>query len=352
MTTDEITLFREGRPDVPEYDRMAKARVRARLGGAEPASETRPWRLRRHFLAASVLAGGLAAAAAVIVVGGGGQGEGTSGSLALRPVSAPQDLAHNAALVAATKPAPRIGPTQWAYLKTVYAETQEGGGRPLFGTPAKTRTQELWRRTDGQRFAVIEAGTLRVAEGSKYSPTYPELLSLPTDPKAALARIYRTVDAEYARRLAEWGKPIPAGLPKRTREKYAEMKKMKPKAPTAEERDAMAFELVARSMRDAVLPSKTEAALYGAAARIPGVHYEAKAADLGHRRGVTLYRIGNGYLRSEIFIDPKSYAYLGFRTIAVKDHREPGLAAVKRGQITGWGALMASSFVSKAGGRG
>ncbi|MGI5207051.1 hypothetical protein ACQEU6_36440 [Spirillospora sp. CA-108201] len=77
-----------------------------------------------------------------------------------------------------------------------------------------------------------------------------------------------------------------------------------------------------------------------------------RPADLGRRRGVTLYRVEDGYLRSEIFIDPKTYAYLGFRVIAVKDRREPGLLPVKQGQITGWGALTVSSFVPKPGGRG
>ena len=65
-----------------------------------------------------------------------------------------------------------------------------------------------------------------------------------------------------------------------------------------------------------------------------------------------LYRVENGYLRSEIIIDPKTYGYLGFRTIVVKDHREPGLLPVKQGQITGWGALMTASFVAKPGSRG
>jgi hypothetical protein len=140
--------------------------------------------------------------------------------------------------IAASKPVPTIGKTQWAYLKTVYADTQEGGGRPVFGTPKKTLTREVWRRTDGKRFAVIQDGRLRVAEGSKYSPTYPELLSLPTDPKAVLARVYKTIDTEYARQLAEWSKPIPKDLPKRIREKYALMKKTKPVPPTSEERNS------------------------------------------------------------------------------------------------------------------
>ncbi|MEU8803866.1 CU044_5270 family protein [Spirillospora sp. NPDC048819] len=348
MTTEEITLFREGRPDVAEYDPVAKARLRVRLLGEAPAPAARPWPGHRRLLLAGALAAAVAAAGVVVGV----HGDQDSEPLALRPLGGPQDLAHNAALVAASKPVPEIGKTQWAYLKTVYAETQEGGGRPVFGTPKKTLTRELWRRTDGKRFAVVQDGRLRVAEGSKYDPTYPELLSLPTDPKAVLATVYKTIDAEYTRRLAEWSKPIPDDLPERTREKHARMKKRKPEPPTTEERNSRAFELITLSMRDAVLPPKIEAALYGAAAAIPGVRYEPKAADLGHRRGVTLYRVENGYLRREIIVDPKTYAYLGFRAIVVKDHREPGLLPVKQGQITGWGALMTASFVPKPGSRG
>jgi hypothetical protein len=128
-------------------------------------------------------------------------------------------------------------------------------------------------------------------------------------------------------------------------------KKNKPRPPTAEERDSRAFELISLWMRDAVLPPRTEAAMYGAAAAIPGVRYEARAADLGRRPGVTLYRVADGYLRSEIIVDPKTYSYLGFRAIAVQDHREEGLRPVKRGQIIGWGSLMTATFVTKPGAR-
>src|SRR3954451_11866645 len=115
MTTEEITLFREGRPDVPEYDHMAKARLRVRLLGEVPAPAARPWSGRRRLLLAGALAGAVATAGAVVAVHGDPGPE----RLALRPLGGPQDLAHNAALVAASKPVPKIGKTQWAYLKTV-----------------------------------------------------------------------------------------------------------------------------------------------------------------------------------------------------------------------------------------
>jgi hypothetical protein len=165
-------------------------------------------------------------------------------------------------------------------------------------------------------------------------------MSLPTQPAALLAEVHKTIDAVHARRLAEWSKPMPEGLPERTRKKYALMKKMKPVPPTPEERNARAFELIALYMRDAVLPRKIEAGLYGAMAKIPGVRYEAKATDIAGRPGVTLSRMENGHLRSEIFIDPKTYDYMGFRVITIK-----------KGEIVGWGGMIKSGFVAKPGQR-
>ncbi|RAY12920.1 hypothetical protein DPM19_23205 [Actinomadura craniellae] len=323
----------------------ARGRRRPQIG--------RGWRLAAPVGLTAALTAGV-----IVAAQGGDPGEGGGpGPITLRPVAAPQDLAHNAALVAANEPAGKAGPTRWAYLKTVFVPTQEGGGPPLFGAPKKTRTQEMWRRTDDRQFALTEGGRLRVVNGSKSLPTgvnrmdYPYLLSLPTRPDGLLAQVYKTVDAEYARSFANWKKPIPANASNRTREKYELMRKSKPIPPTAEERNARAFELITLYMRDAVLPPKIQAALYGAAAKIPGIRYEAKATDVAGRAGVTLYRVDNGYLRREIIINPRSYGYMGFRVVAIKDHREAGVPPVKQGQTIGWGALLEATFVSGPGQR-
>ncbi|MFB4313434.1 CU044_5270 family protein [Actinomadura sp. 21ATH] len=351
MKTDEITLFREGRPDVPEYDRMAKARMRVRLlNEAESPARSRSLFGRRRLLVAGVLAGA-AVAAGVVVAGPGGQGGGGGGPAVpdrLRTVAGPEDLAHNAALVAATEPIAKS--PRWAYVKTVFAGTREGGGKP-----GKTLSREIWRRTDGKRFAVVEGGRLKVANGSKAVSDgvrrldYPYLLSLPDRPAELLARIYKAIDADHARSVAAWNEPIPKDAPARTRAKLKE--RPKPVPPTAEERNARAFELISLHMRDAVLPARIRAALYGAAAKIPGVRYEPRATDIAGRKGVTLYRMEGGYLRSEIIVDPKSYAYLGFRIVAIKDHRPVGLVPVKKGEVVGWGGLVESGFVAKPGQR-
>jgi hypothetical protein len=226
-------------------------------------------------------------------------------------------------------------------------------GRPAGGTPGgppsagPITTQEKWRRTDDKQFAVISGGKLKVVNGSKTIPDpanpmdYPYLLSLPTRPDALLARVYKSVDTLYNKRVAvkKAAAPTPPPPPP-------------PPTPEEEARNARAFELLSLYMRDAVLPRKIQAAMYGAMAKIPGVRYQPRAADLAGRPGVTLHLVANGYLRGEIIIDPKTYAYLGFHIVALTDHREPGLPPVRKGQIIGWGSLTKGVFVDKPGRRG
>ncbi|MEV0830286.1 hypothetical protein [Nonomuraea rubra] len=65
---------------------------------------------------------------------------------------------------------------------------------------------------------------------------------------------------------------------------------------------------------------------------------------------MTLYRVHEGYLRDEIFVDPETYEYLGYRTIVVRDFEQPGAYdSVKKGQLLGWGSVIASGVVDRPG---
>ncbi|WP_043622854.1 CU044_5270 family protein [Nonomuraea candida] len=255
-----------------------------------------------------------------------GEPSSSGGPLRLRKVSSAADLAGNAAALAAAGPDPRPEPHQWVYIKTesvAVAEDRKG-----------TKTYELWRRADEKKSAYLEDGRLKVVKGSEFEVTYPYLFSLPTDPDALLARVYADVAAEDAKRRA--GAPRGVRIPPLT----------------AERRDAWAFQHIVQGMRDAVLPRTLRAAMYGALARIPGVRYEARAKDLAGRPGVTLYRVHEGYLRDEIFVDRETYEYLGYRTIAVRDHKEPGaFGSVEKGRLFGWGSVVASGIVDEPGRR-
>ncbi|MEU5877731.1 CU044_5270 family protein [Spirillospora sp. NPDC047279] len=318
MTTDEITTFRDARPEAGPYDPDAKARARARLLDGEAAPRRRPFRFPRLTSAQGLLAVG--AATAVLVAGP---------TLAIKNLGGDGKPAPGKVL-AQKKADDRPRPGQWAYLKTVTASSSKGVGGSLFGPPDRRVTSERWRSVDGKQVASLRKGRLSVTPetvqpGMSPRSDYPYLLSLPTDSAALRAEIEKTVDAEYG-----------------------------PNKATPAERAARAFEIIEIYLRDAALPSRLRHAFYSVLQNLPGVKYEAKAVDILDRPGVTFYRVNEGYLRSEIMIDPSTYQYLGFRAIAIKTHVSQGDdrdLRSKKGQILGWGGLAQATLVDHPGQR-
>ncbi|WP_067490416.1 CU044_5270 family protein [Actinomadura hibisca] len=341
MSTDElITTFRDGRPEVAPYDAVDKARLRLRVQSGEPAPTRRS--ARRPLLLAGALTGAFAVGGGVLVAVQPGGGEPPA---RVRQVSAVTALAEGAER-AARGPEGALGPRQWVYLKSVYAPTQEGGAGPaLFGRPGKLVTREMWRRTDEKAFAFMEGGKLRVASGSKFVPSgplrmdYPTLLALPDNATAMLAHIRKIVDAEerQSRSRAQKGGKLKPGT------------KTPPPPPaplTAAQRDARAFDVVSQYLRGALFPARQRAALYGALAKIPSVRYAGRADDLAGRRGVSLYLDLDGKEHHEVFVDPKTYSYLGFRVTALRSYTDAGRLGVRKGQILGWGSLTAAKVAA------
>ncbi|GII56851.1 hypothetical protein Pth03_52400 [Planotetraspora thailandica] len=338
MSADEITTFRDGRPEATPYDPGARARLRARLINEATLAPRAHSRARRRIATVGVATAALVAGITVVQnveFGGRPTADHTAAGesrkpLLLRPVANAEDLANAAALQAATEPATRPRPDQWSYAKSVFADSSNGSGGSLFGPPDKRVTVERWSRVDGKQSAIIDKGRLQIRDlsameqGGSPRSDYPYLLSLPDNPSALLAHVYKVVDEENGGR------------------------------PDDEARAGRAFEIIEVFMRDSALPPKLRAAMYGALAKIPGVRYEAKAADILGRPGVTLYRIEEGYLRSEIMVNPKTYEYMGFRFIAIKDHVSRGTDGdlhTEKGQILGWGGLLKAAIVDEPGQR-
>jgi hypothetical protein len=343
MSPDEITTFREARPAATPYDPGARARLRARLvdeaTAAPRAHQLR--RVRRRIVTVGALTTALVVGITVVqnvdLSGGPAGGSTTPGELRtpllLGPVANAEDLAHAAAVQAAAEPDTRPRPDQWSYAKSVLADSSQGSGGSLFGPPDRRVTVERWSRVDGKQSAIIDKGRLQIRNLSAMEQSgsprsdYPYLLSLPDDSDALLDQVYKVVDSEGGQKPAD------------------------------EARASRAFQIIDVFMRDSALPLKLRAAMYGALAKIPGVRYEAKAADIQGRPGVTLYRIEEGYLRSEIMVNPKTYEYMGFRFIAIKNHVSQGTDergaqdVTKKGQILGWGGLLKATIVDRAGQR-
>ncbi|MFC9971714.1 CU044_5270 family protein [Spirillospora sp. NPDC127200] len=327
MTHDEITLLREARPEAAAYDPEAKARLRGRLLAAADVPERRAGvRGRQRFALAGALA--VAAAAGVVAVPALDRDapaplpapRESAEPLAMGPVASVVSLADNAARAAARRSdAPR--PDQWSYVKTVLASSSKGTGGSLFGPPDRRMTFEEWRKADGTRSARREGGRVVARAGDQGPVPYPDLLRLPHDPDALLAEVRRRVAAEKA--------PIADG--------------------------ERAFQVIEMMMRDAALPLKVRAAMYGALAKMPGVRFEDRAADILGRRGVTLYQVVEGYLRAEIMVDPRTYDYLGFRFVVVKPHRDTNEHGAERrykpGEVLGWGGAATMAVVDGPGER-
>jgi len=331
MTTDEITTFREARPDVPPYDPVAKARLRAKLLNAP---ETRAHRApRRPFLVLGVAGAGVAVAAAAVGFNVLQNGDGSPAPalakqqpLRMRPVANAMDLANNAAVVAAAKPDDGPRPTQWAYSKNISAQTKVDGGPwlKLGGRPKVTAPTEVWTRADDKQWADIRKGRLSVHQGSEAQVNYADVLALPADPDRLLAAVYKKVSLQ---------EDVQRG--------------------GVEARNQYAFMEIEASMWDTALPSRLRAALYGALAKIPGTTYEAHAKDLAGRRGVTLYRVHYGYLRDEVIIDPKTYEYLGSRSFTIRAYKDPSgdKQNAEKGEVWTWISKIGVGIVDRPGQR-
>ncbi|REF00385.1 CU044_5270 family protein [Thermomonospora umbrina] len=324
MTHDEIDVFRKARPDVPPFDPDAKSRTRASLldaavaeAGPVNASPRRSWRRAK----ASLRIGAVVAATATVLAGVAVlRNAGESGGIAAPPtvrISSP----------AAENDRPR--PDQWSYIKGLSVGSSGGVGGFLFGKPDKRIPFERWVSVDGKRTASYQKGRLVVqgtgsVAGMSPPSGYPFLLALPTDPTALLARLDQVIDREGG------------------------------EAPNAEARASRAFTIMEIWLREVALPSDLRRGMYEALRRIPGVKFEGRAADVAGRPGVTFYRIEEGYLRSEILMNPTTHEYMGYRSIAIRDHVSRGTdstRSIKKGHVMGWGAVTRAAIVDEQGRR-
>ncbi|WP_131738141.1 CU044_5270 family protein [Actinomadura roseirufa] len=327
----ELNTLRRMRASLaePEPVRLAAVRsqVTARFDEREPRA--RLPRMGVRLVAVGALAVTIAAGVTVAqnlgdVDENGHRRTGVPG-LPAGPVASAGELAHRAALKAATEPAWNPRPDQWTYVKEMFATSSAGTAGFLAGRPDGRITVERWLKVDGMRRATKANGgrlesvpTTPMERSAVPRSDYAYLRSLPTDPKALLALVYQRSG----------------------------------RAPLG--RDAAAFSAIQVLMSRSVLPPKLRAALYGALAAIPGVRLDKDVTDAAGRHGVALYRIDEGYLRTDVIIDPATYAYLGHRAIAVNDHASTGTEGTsrsKKGQILGWSAQLATAIVDRSGAR-
>ena len=103
--------------------------------------------------------------------------------------------------------------------------------------------------------------------------------------------------------------------------------------------DYQAFDFISATLRTGAVPAELRAALYRAAAGIPGVEITAKSATLNGRTGIAFgIEDKNGYLH-EIVIDPETGLLIGERLVQLFDSK---LVPVFAGEVVGWTSVTSS----------
>jgi hypothetical protein len=222
-----------------------------------------------------------------------------------------------------------VDENQFVYVKTL--QTQNDGD---FGGPVKLtgpREREVWMsqkakpvidvgliHEDGSYFPItvgVPDGETAVGVPAGLSrPTYTWLASLPTDPDALLRRLGSEIVRDQD-----------------SRDTPAEDR----------DQDQDAFDAIGELLRETVMPPRTAAALYKAAAKIPGVTEDSDAVDAAGRHGVGVARDNTrtGERTAWIF-DSTTLEYLGERSYLVRNTTRG-----KKGTLTHASAVLERAVV-------
>ena len=286
-------LMNELRTDQPAAHRAARAR--------------RPRRTAWKAAGAGLLA---AAAAAATVIGLTGQSGSTGGHLAAAR------LLSKIADVAAQAPAQDVTNNQFMYIESELAS----GAR--YGEPVlrKPHLRQVWIPVadlcgpglaieNGKRFSISEKPTPDMAangvhlkcpyQGTVNDPSYRLLQSLPTDARSLLNLIYKET------------------------------------AGAGQSPDQEAFTTIGDLLRESIAPPEVSAALFRAAALIPGVTVIPSAVDAAGLPGIAVSFTSNGE-QSEWIFDKQTLQMLGELDFV-------------NGTLTGKSAIIARAFVDHPG---
>ncbi|MER5495928.1 MULTISPECIES: CU044_5270 family protein [unclassified Streptomyces] len=324
LAPDRERLLREAL--LRETDPAAPAAAPRTAGTPRP----RPWRIRlvAPAVACALAVGGVVAVNLQDTPGGAAPGADGGAPRA----SGAARLLDRIALAAAREDRPTVRTGQFVYVESRVAHAaQSAGGGPVTMPPVHRR--QVWLSADGSRpgllreagqpDSVLDAegpvqnldgpgatprpGTLHGSAPSIDDPTHAYLASLPTDPDALLRLI---------REETRGRGPDP---------------------------DQQAFTTIGDLLAENWAPPRVGAALYRAAARIPGVTVVRAAADATGREGVAVARTAHGRQTQWIF-DRTTYTYLGERTV-LSGTGDAGPA----GTVVGTSAVLTRAAVDRAG---
>lgn len=327
---DDLQLLRKTRNNigtVPE-DTLARGRqnLMARIGGGTTAGPTAGKKGRRTLLRRGLL---VSAAAAVLVgaivvadvVAFGGKQPGATAEAA--------EVLDNAAAATIKTSDPVVGPGQ--YLKIETTSVNFGGAQATDGSqiswldrtggqvyvPADRKGEWVWNREDriplesSSAAAKAAAAEMRKADQGRPEGQSPMVGIL----RAPGGAFYGNEPTVIAGTPLIQANSLPRD-PQALLDLIHERTKGAGKSPESE-----AFVTIADSLRTGVVPADLRAALYKAAALIPGVTVGDRQATVDGRTGIAIgIPSPDGVARTDIIIDPTSGLVIGEQDVLLKDH--------------------------------
>jgi hypothetical protein len=251
------------------------------------------------LVATGAVAAAVAVGAVIALQGGPAHPAAKGGSTRASADARGLQLASYATQAAASAPAWQ--PSQWVYSDILRPEA--------LPKPGATNPTITWTQVDGDHFAYLQDGKLVINdEGTLAYATpvfwknvtagdsYIYLLSLPTTPAALRAVIVHNLQAVQKQRAAVPNMP----------------KKLVDALGTG---NSAVFTAIAATLHYYVLPPKLLAAVYTVLAEDPVVHFDKSVTDNAGQTGVGFYTV-NGSSKTEIMINPSTYAYMGNDRVA------------------------------------
>ena len=295
---DDMTVLREGWPDPEPPSAAAQSRARAALlarvahtrvahngaavAGVRPApARDWPWSGRAWRRVVLAMAVAVAVVGGLALVGGLDQ---DGGSRTATPADLPS--IELAAVHASAQPFTPPRPDQWTYLK--FRMVNPGAIAQTKGMQTDV-TSERWNSADGQRTADMDSGKLAVVNSGQYESDvfpprdYETLAGLPAEPA----------------QLLDW---------------------VREHTGAGEQHDADAFRAISTILRENLLPPAVTAALLRAVGLIPAVFESSDPIEVDGRAATVVGIVQEGWLESDILLDPQTHEFLGSRDLAVANH--------------------------------
>lgn len=333
--TDEHDALVRRLPDPADRDLSAdRHRQIQEFLMAEMQPERRPVRRRRLALVtASVLTVAAVAAGFALTAGEPGTEPGTDATQQT-PYETPAAATFRlAAQYAAAKDWEVPRPDQWTYTKDwseepgPLAEYYHWSGPPVTG--------EWWEKIDGTKVAGWQdSGRVEEMDADNQIPF---LMSLPTDPEQLLAALREKLAdsaGEGDGGTADHALPVPQP------------------PQNDEQRDLLLYSYVSLILERGVLPPDITAALWQAAALIPGVSQQEGTVEIEGRKAIAVSVVMDGWLEVQLLVDPDTHEYVGRRALYAADHTygpEQGNVRAEKGEVEYVTIRLVSGIVDDSG---